>query len=119
MSIGADHHLIAVDHLIVRLPGAGTADEAPPTAGRFTLALDGPNPARGTIRVALTLPTAQALRVDAFDVQGRRVATLAEGTLGAGRHRLASDAAHLPAGVYAVRATAAVETTVLHVTTVR
>ena len=39
-----------------------------------------------------------------FDVLGRRVATLAEGYLEAGAHRLTFNGAALPAGVYVVRA---------------
>ncbi len=50
-----------------------------------------PNPFRPSTRVQLDLPEVAAVQVAVFDVQGRRVRTLAEGQLQAGRHVLQWD----------------------------
>jgi len=53
---------------------------------------------------ALDLPDACAARVILLDVMGRQVATLANGTLSAGRHLLNVDADRVGNGVYFARA---------------
>ena len=63
-----------------------------------------PNPSAGPAVVPLMLSEAAEVNVAVFDVLGRQVATLAEGNIEAGMHRLALDASGLPAGVYVVRA---------------
>jgi len=82
----------------------GTAgDETPALAGALAVS---PNPVRGAARVRLSVEAAQSVTVTVFDVTGRRVATLFDGAVGAGQSLdLGLDAARLPAGVYAVRAT--------------
>ena len=55
---------------------------------------------------AETLPRAAAVRVDVFDVLGRRVTTLAGGLQPPGPHRLALDAIDLPPGLLLIRLTA-------------
>ena len=82
---------------------------APSTPAAFRLSPPRPNPARGTTRLDLDLPA--AVRVDAavFDVAGRRVRTLLDGTrLAPGRHTLAWDGrdtngSPAPDGVYFMR----------------
>ncbi|MFN8587293.1 MAG: FlgD immunoglobulin-like domain containing protein [Candidatus Eisenbacteria bacterium] len=68
-----------------------------------------PNPAREGARIALELPRAGVAQVVIYDVLGRRVATLHEGALGAGRHEFAwsrrdAHGTRAAAGVYFVRA---------------
>jgi hypothetical protein len=76
---------------------AGVGDRG---QGGLALAPPAPNPARGTLRLSFDLPRAMRVRLDVVDVQGRVVATLAEGDLGAGRHERAWDVsvAGAPAG---------------------
>ena len=64
----------------------------------------GPNPTGGAATVRLDLPAPADVRVVVYDALGRRVATLASGTLAAGTHALPLDAAPLAPGVYVVRA---------------
>jgi hypothetical protein len=75
--------------------------------GGLALAPPAPNPAHGALRFAFDLPRAMRVRLDVVDVQGRVVATLAEGDLGPGRHERAWDAsahgARAGAGLYFVR----------------
>ncbi len=81
------------------------ADEQPaPDAASEVLRLSGPNPAHGVARLDLVAPTAQRVRVEAFDVLGRRVAVLFDGTTGGGTVRALALTGLAP-GVYAVVAT--------------
>jgi len=68
------------------------------------LALVGSNPSRGALRFTLDLAHDADARVELFDVQGRKAATLASGVRGAGRYALQWSARHgLTAGVYFLR----------------
>ncbi len=70
---------------------------------RVALGAPYPNPSAGNVTVPLVLGAAAEARVVVFDVLGRRVATLADGLMEAGRYALTLEAAALPAGVYLVR----------------
>ena len=67
----------------------------------------------------LSLPEAAAVEVGVFDVLGRRVAVLAEGTLGAGEHALRVAPGALAAGTYVVRATVGAQTLTQRLTVTR
>jgi PKD repeat protein len=60
--------------------------EAPPT--HFALHQNNPNPFNPATSILFDLPTAGKVRLEIFDVAGRRVALLAEGIFEAGRHEL-------------------------------
>ncbi|MEM8602136.1 MAG: T9SS type A sorting domain-containing protein [Bacteroidota bacterium] len=62
-----------------------------------------PNPAGGAVTVPVTLAESTEVTVVVYDVLGRAVATLAEGTRALGRHALTLDTAGLAPGVYVVR----------------
>lgn len=66
-----------------------------------------PNPLHSAGTLAVTLDTPQHLRVDVFDLLGRRVRSVFHGDLAAGRHILPMDSDKLGAGLYVVRATTA------------
>ena len=98
-------------------PGLITADESgAPDAPTAALAAF-PNPAGATAAVRYTLAAPADVRLDAFDVLGRRVATLVSGEQAAGEHTATLDAAALPAGVYVLRLTASGGTGTLTATT--
>lgn len=75
----------AVDSVRVEAQSLGVT----PGAVELTLAAMAPDPLRGAGRVTFTLPSPQVVRLSVFDVQGREVAVLADGGLGAGPHELA------------------------------
>lgn len=75
---------------------------APPAA--FALDAPAPNPVMTHAALQLHLNRSQPVRIDVFDVLGRRVAVLHDGTLPAGAHDLTLDVRALPRGVYFVRA---------------
>ena len=101
------------------LSGSGTAGE--PTAGghdALGISLKTENPVRrGTlVELAYSLPEAADVRLEAFDMLGRRVATLAEGPRGAGAQRATFATDGLRAGVYVVRLGAGAQSASLRVT---
>lgn len=87
---------------------SGVADGGAPGSRLGVAALG--NPLTGPGRLSLSLPAAGPARVEAFDSNGRRVASLFDGRLEAGRHVIDFPArddsgAPLPNGVYFVRVT--------------
>jgi carboxypeptidase T len=85
---------------IVNAPGSETL----PTS--YALHPARPNPFNPTTTVSFDLPEAASVRLEAFDVLGRLVATLADGEFAAGTHDVRFDAGSLPSGVYFVRMSA-------------
>jgi uncharacterized repeat protein (TIGR01451 family) len=75
-------------------------------AGASRLALEGarPNPARGVISVAFSLPNTERATLELIDIAGRRVARREVGSLGPGRHVLAlGGSPRLRSGLYFLR----------------
>jgi hypothetical protein len=98
---------------VVTLPGQTVDVENGPFAIGFSLPM--PNPARIATRFALTLPEAAEVRVEAFDLAGRRVRVLAAGPHAAGTFDVVWDlrgesGARVEPGVYLVRANAGANT---------
>jgi hypothetical protein len=63
-----------------------------------------PNPAAGPVAIEYALPASADVRLELFDLFGRRVAVLSDGIQAAGRHRAAWSAAR--PGVYVCRLSA-------------
>jgi hypothetical protein len=90
-------------------PAALAAGDALPAHAELSNAW--PCPARGATTLMLALPQATSAHVTVCDVMGRRIATLAQGVLPAGRHALQWDGrdangAMAAPGLYFVRADA-------------
>ncbi len=119
-SIFLDGDGVATDAAYSALESGGTDVADAPDGGALRVALAGPNPVRrGTpAEVAFTLPEAAAVRIEAFDVLGRHVATLAEGAYGAGSQRTAVPTTGLPAGLYVIRLAAPGRTAALRLTVI-
>ncbi len=101
-----------------RIPPAST-DDGSTSAATFALAPPAPNPAVERAAVTLRLGTPQPVRVEVFDVLGRRVATLYDGVLAAGTHPFAVDAGALRSGMYVVRARSATASATRRLTVAR
>ena len=82
-------------------------EAAAPTA--FALLAPRPNPSRGRVVLPVALPVDGRLRVEAYDVLGRRVAVLHDGLAGSGGHTVAWETGRVAAGVYVIRAVATAE----------
>ena len=83
-----------------------------------------PNPAATALRFGVTLGEVADLRLDVFDLSGRRVATPYAGRLEAGAHELAwnltsGSGSRLPAGFYFARIEALGRTSVVRVSVLR
>lgn len=88
--------------------GTGVAIASGPEAFQFSLAPPYPNPSSGTVSIAFEVSDARPVRLAIYDVLGRRVQTLLEGSIAPGAHQLTWDGAdskHRPAatGVYFIQ----------------
>ncbi len=64
-----------------------------------------PNPFARSTEIGFSLEQAAKVSLTVYDVRGREVAVLADGTMEAGQHSITFDAASLPSGVYVYRLT--------------
>ena len=62
-----------------------------------------PNPARAETRLSFSLTRPSAVRLAVYDLQGRRVREVLNGSLDAGEHAADFDARGLASGVYLAR----------------
>jgi uncharacterized delta-60 repeat protein len=86
---------------------------------RLTLAALFPNPTHATATLEFVLSEATDVRLTLYDILGREVAVMAEGTRGAGTHTVTLDASRLVSGLYVVRLTAGSEAATRRLTIVR
>ena len=78
-----------------------------------------PNPVADVAHVGFTVPTHSRVRLDLFDLLGRRVAVLRDDLADAGSHVIPYDVGSLPSGVYFVRLTSGSESQVRSLVVVR
>ncbi len=118
ISTGLPPNQIAFDE--ARGEVAGVA----PRAGALALSNPRPNPAQHDVRFTLSLAERATVHVEAFDLAGRRVSTLADEVRNAGVSSVAWDLAdatgrRVDAGVYLVRARISAATVTRRVVVVR
>ncbi len=87
---------------------AEVINENPAVESSATFATIAPNPISSTARIAFTLPDVGHAALDIMDVQGRRIARLVDGELGAATHAYTWNTRDemgrpVPSGVYFVR----------------
>ena len=95
-------------------PGAGDEAGVADIGGESTASACAESSAQATVsrgpaskpRCASGVHSPRMLRFEVFDVVGRRVATLVDARLEAGRHAARLDAGRLAAGVYVIRMSA-------------
>lgn len=78
-----------------------------------------PNPFRSRATLEYTLPEASEVRIEVYDMLGRRVAVLEDGQKQAGRHTVEFDGTRLSSGVYFGRLETEGETRTRKITVVR
>ena len=91
--------------LTVRFSTA-TATEDEDLPGGIRLLANHPNPFTGATTLAFQLDAPRPVRLEVFDVLGRRIDVLVDEVRGAGLHRARFDASRLPQGLYLYRLTA-------------
>ena len=69
----------------------------------FTLAQNYPNPFNGGTRIGFQLTESGIVRLELFDVTGRRVATMLDGVLSAGQHHVMLRSSEFVSGIYFYR----------------
>ena len=72
-------------------------DQSPTT---ISLLQNYPNPFNPSTSISFTLDRAREIRLDLFDIAGRKVREIAKGRYGAGKNRVEFRATDLPSGVY-------------------
>ena len=70
---------------------------------KFELAQNYPNPVRAATTIDFSLPQAGQVRLELFNLEGRKVDVLANGSRSAGNYRIDYDASRLPNGTYIYR----------------
>ncbi len=80
--------------------GTTRVDGAMRAAFAFAVA---PNPAATTARVGITLAGSMAVKVELYDLAGRKVATVVDGPLAAGENSRELDVSGMAAGLYILR----------------
>ena len=86
--------------------GDPVAEEAPAEVpAAFALEQNYPNPFNPATTLTFGLPENSDIQLAVYDVMGRQVAMLAEGTMPAGEHRVTFEAQGLPSGTYLARLT--------------
>ncbi len=97
---GTDNNNVFIDNVSLKLltdSGVGTEQKTP---AAFQLYTNYPNPFNAVTTISYDLPVAQRVRVDVYNMLGRRVETLIDGKMAAGHQKLRFDAAGLSSGVY-------------------
>jgi hypothetical protein len=75
-------------------------DQAP---AELSFAIAGANPVVGDPAVRFALPRVTTVRIAVYDISGRRLATLADGSYSAGEHSATWNTARAQPGIYFAR----------------
>ncbi|MCH8568255.1 MAG: DUF4397 domain-containing protein [Balneolales bacterium] len=96
--------VVLADGTVVELDAVDTStgrgDELPV---EFALGQNYPNPFNPTTNIEFALPEAVDVRLDVFNINGQRVATLVNGQQAAGTYNIQFDASRLASGMYIYR----------------
>ena len=102
---------------VATLTGAPAPDGDPSTGLHF--AILGHRSGQDDVRFRFQLPRAGRVRIDLFDVSGRRVAAALDQTLPAGPNEVSWNASHLASGIYLARLSTAGRSEVVKLVRIR
>jgi hypothetical protein len=84
-------------------PVSSTPSRGPAAPEAFALSQNYPNPFNPSTDISYTVPKASQVRIEVFDLLGRNVATLLDGVVQPGEHRVRFDGKGLATGMYIYR----------------
>lgn len=101
-------HLALLEDLVDRRYGEQPEAEQPEQLAEITEAMElelssYPNPFNPVTVIRYQLPVSSDIRLEVFDMAGRRVASLVNGEMSAGSHEVVFDGSNLASGVYIYR----------------
>jgi hypothetical protein len=82
---------------VIQLTVPGELAELP---DNYALHAPYPNPFNAVTTISYDIPVSSMVRVDVYDVLGKKVATLVDGNGNTGRHQVMWNAGEMPSGVY-------------------
>jgi flagellar hook assembly protein FlgD len=96
------------DYYVIRLApdtliNNGISEESDVIPSAISLGQNYPNPFNANTNIEYSILTKSAIRIDVYDILGRKVATLANDIADAGVHRVTWNAAKMPSGTYFYR----------------
>ena len=94
-------HLFMTGTILVS--GQTPAEDEPLTPGQFKLDPNFPNPFNSSTEISFQLGREGYTRLEIFDTVGRKMETLVDGRLGAGKHSVSWAAGNRPSGIYFYR----------------
>jgi len=100
---GGGGGLLSVDPADSTKVGAKSLLQRQPIPDEFALDQNSPNPAHGTVTIRFALPEATEVSLVVYDIMGREVSRLVDGSVSAGFHDVQYDTSDLASGVYLYR----------------
>ncbi len=118
LALDAEHHLFAGTELGIHRSIApvqvGREEDVLPSPQSVMLEAAYPNPFNPVTTVPFALPEAARVRLEVFDLMGRRVAVLADGPYEAGRHAVVFAGGGVASGLYLLHAHVTTESGTVH-----
>lgn len=94
----------------LNISNAISVEEPPAVPHEFSLLQNYPNPFNPGTVITFRLPESDRIRLEVYDVVGRRVAVLIDDEVAAGEHQIVYDVTGLSSGVYMYRLTSSMGT---------
>jgi hypothetical protein len=95
-----DTGFVDADYQVLFSPISGIEEDNSARISEFRLHQNYPNPFNSTTRIDYQLPLTNHVILKVYDVLGRKIATLVDQRLPAGKHQVELNASEMPSGIY-------------------